>query len=317
MSNFIPNSFQVPNAFVDEMLDKISGNACKVYLLIVRKTRGWNKEADRISYSQIQRAAGIARATVSGALDELEAHGLIKVKHGGEKSANEYSLNDDFSGSKIEPVKNCTSSKNAPAGSKIEPKPSSKIEHTEIHNTKTTYTKNKSEYVHTHQNLENPKDLQSDEQAGKTSSAKKSNADKKFKKYLTADDLVNLTLSDCKFSDDDLRNYPNLGEWIFVGMDSQIASDYLAQRSKGLTLTALKMTVRQASIAGLTLCQALEVCITTGKGWDTFNAEWYANRQKPFTPQPKNRMEELRQMTSNAATNFYVDDLPQVGFYHE
>ena len=96
MSKFIPNSFQLPNAFVDEMLAQVSGNACKVYLLIVRKTRGWQKEKDYISYSQIQKITGISSATVSKAIDELSKLGLIKVKTGNEKSANQYSLNDNF-----------------------------------------------------------------------------------------------------------------------------------------------------------------------------------------------------------------------------
>ena len=96
MSKFIPNSFQLPNAFVDEMLAQVSGNACKVYLLIVRKTRGWQKEKDYISYSQIQKITGISSATVSKAIDELSELGLIKVKTGNEKSANQYSLNDSF-----------------------------------------------------------------------------------------------------------------------------------------------------------------------------------------------------------------------------
>ena len=96
MSKFIPNSFQLPNAFVDDMLAQVGGNACKVYLLIVRKTRGWQKEKDYISYSQIQKITGISSATVSKAIDELSKLGLIKVKTGNEKSANQYSLNDSF-----------------------------------------------------------------------------------------------------------------------------------------------------------------------------------------------------------------------------
>lgn len=97
MSKFIANSFQVPNAFVDEALAKVSGNACKIYLLIVRKTRGWNKEADRISFSQIREATGIgSNTTVDNAINELIKFNLIKVISGNQKSSNQYSLNDDF-----------------------------------------------------------------------------------------------------------------------------------------------------------------------------------------------------------------------------
>lgn len=98
MSQFIANSFQIPNAFVDEALDKVSGNACKIYLLIVRKTRGWNKEADRISFAQIREATGIgSNTTVDNAINELIKFNLIKVISGNQKSSNQYRLNDDFS----------------------------------------------------------------------------------------------------------------------------------------------------------------------------------------------------------------------------
>lgn len=105
MSKFIPNSFQLPNAFVDEMLAQVSGNACKVYLLIVRKTRGWQKEKDYISYSQIQKIAGIkSHETIKNALNELLELGLIKVKQGNEKTPNQYRLNDNYCTTKtVEP----------------------------------------------------------------------------------------------------------------------------------------------------------------------------------------------------------------------
>ena len=95
MSNFIPNSFMVPNAIVDEALAKLSGNACKIYLLIVRKTRGWNKPADFISFSQIRKFTGISsNETINKAMDELVNYGLVKVKNGNQKTSNEYYIND-------------------------------------------------------------------------------------------------------------------------------------------------------------------------------------------------------------------------------
>lgn len=97
MSKFIANSFQVPNAFIDEMLFKVSGNACKIYLLIIRKTRGCDKESEKISYSEIQKYTKInSRTTISKAIDELLEIGLIFVQKGNEKSSNEYRLNKDL-----------------------------------------------------------------------------------------------------------------------------------------------------------------------------------------------------------------------------
>lgn len=92
MSKFIPNSFQVPNALVDEALEKISGNAAKAYLLIVRKTRGWQKETDAISLSQFEKI-GMSRKTILAAIDELVSVGLVS-KTSGSKGVNVFSLND-------------------------------------------------------------------------------------------------------------------------------------------------------------------------------------------------------------------------------
>ena len=94
MSSFTPNSFQVPNAFVDEVMCQIGDVAAKLYLIICRKTRGWYKEFDSISLSQFQRFSGKSRPTVTKALAELIQVGLIiecePTVHG-----NSFKLNDE------------------------------------------------------------------------------------------------------------------------------------------------------------------------------------------------------------------------------
>ncbi|UZA09706.1 replication protein [Moraxella bovis] len=286
MSKFIANSFQLPNAFVDEMLCKLSGNACKIYLLIVRKTRGWHKEADRISYSQIQKYTGInSRTTISKALDELLDLGLIIMQNGNEKSSNEYRLNDGFASPKNGLDKNCTSPKNEPASPKNEPaspknglQPSPKNGHTEIHIFKNTRIKNKSvsTHEHTHENLENSQTAKPNKSTGKSPSAKK---------FITADELVSL------------------------GVDEQVANDYLATRKTKLTQTALSGIAKQATLAGVSLAKAIEFACEMG--WQSFKADWYQNAQTKFgNPQPTNRMDELRHMANTNPTNVFVDDLP-------
>ncbi|STY93411.1 replication protein [Moraxella bovis] len=314
MSKFIANSFQLPNAFVDEMLCKLSGNACKIYLLIVRKTRGWHKEADRISYSQIQKYTGINhRATVSKAIDELLEIGLISVQKGNEKSMSEYRLNDDFcgskneqeAGSKNEPVKKCTSSKNEPTGSKNEQEAGSKNEHTEIHYIKNTKEKYREYDTHTHE-TQTDENHQNAKKPKTTSSVKKS---KSLNDKLTADDLMNLKLSDFNFSNDDFENIPNLGDWLFDNLDYQVVNDFIATRKTKLTITAVKMIVKQSALANINLNSALEFCIDAG--WQSFKADWYFNRQQPkqthFNQQPTNRMDELRQLAQNAPVNEFGD----------
>ncbi|MCW8960172.1 MAG: replication protein [Ignavibacteriaceae bacterium] len=81
MSNLIPNSFQLPNAFVDHLMMQLSGNATKCYLLVVRKTVGWGKESDRISISQFQKHTGVNdKKTIHKVVKELEEFGLILSK---------------------------------------------------------------------------------------------------------------------------------------------------------------------------------------------------------------------------------------------
>ena len=93
MSKYIANAFQLPNAVVDDLMSRLSPNAFKCYVLIVRKTTGWGKSSDKISISQFQAIAGIKkRDTVISALAELEKLNLIlPVKKAG--LVNEFRLN--------------------------------------------------------------------------------------------------------------------------------------------------------------------------------------------------------------------------------
>lgn len=95
MSRFIPNSFMVANAFVDEAMNKISDAAVKIYLLIVRKTRGWTKEFDALSLSLLEELSKKSRPTVVRCLKELADVGLVK-KHHMSKFGYVYSLLDDY-----------------------------------------------------------------------------------------------------------------------------------------------------------------------------------------------------------------------------
>ena len=106
MNEFIPNSFQIANSVVDEYLSKMSGNAWKCYVLIVRKTRGWQKTHDSLSISQIQKFTGIRKEeTVQKAINELVELELI-----GKQSRiglpNEYFLTSDPKKGVTPPPKN-------------------------------------------------------------------------------------------------------------------------------------------------------------------------------------------------------------------
>ena len=74
MSKFVPNSFMVANAFVDDAMNKLSDASVKIYLLIIRKTRGWTKESDALSLRQLESLSLKSRPTVIKCLNELEVH---------------------------------------------------------------------------------------------------------------------------------------------------------------------------------------------------------------------------------------------------
>jgi len=95
MSKFVPNSFMVANAFVDHAMNKISDASVKIYLVIVRKTRGWTKECDALSLTQLEELTRKSRPTVVKCCNELVKVGLVK-KHDQSKYGNVYSLLDNY-----------------------------------------------------------------------------------------------------------------------------------------------------------------------------------------------------------------------------
>ena len=86
MSKFVPNSFQLTNAFVDEAMNKISDASVKIYLLIVRKTRGWGKESDSLSLSQLEelsrKPSGRSGINLDGFIVYKEQQGNLCCKQG-------------------------------------------------------------------------------------------------------------------------------------------------------------------------------------------------------------------------------------------
>ncbi len=73
----VPNHTQIPNAFIDECILKLNGGAVKVFLCICRKTIGWHKLTDKISYSQLMQKTGLSVQGTLNAIKELESKDLI------------------------------------------------------------------------------------------------------------------------------------------------------------------------------------------------------------------------------------------------
>lgn len=88
-SEFIPNSFQTPNAYVDQFMAFLSPEEWKVLSYMVRRIFGFNKRQDRISYKQIMNGiktkegerldygTGLGMAATKNAVDKLKEFNLI------------------------------------------------------------------------------------------------------------------------------------------------------------------------------------------------------------------------------------------------
>ena len=92
----IPNTFQTPNALVDEVMPNVSGPAFKALLAITRLTLGWNHlGAVEISLDKLRKRTGLSRQGVIDGLRELKKLDLVIITKGPRNSRvpNHYALN--------------------------------------------------------------------------------------------------------------------------------------------------------------------------------------------------------------------------------
>jgi phage replication O-like protein O len=86
----IPNTTQVPNVLLDQVMRQVSDPALRVLLAIVRKTYGFQKTADNISLTQLQEITALSR---QGVVNGIKALGpLIEIRQG-KREGNQYALN--------------------------------------------------------------------------------------------------------------------------------------------------------------------------------------------------------------------------------
>lgn len=74
-----PNFTQVPNEIFDKWMSELSGVEFKILMAICRKTFGWDKRKDKISYSQFIDLSGTGRRQISDAIKKLILLDLIEV----------------------------------------------------------------------------------------------------------------------------------------------------------------------------------------------------------------------------------------------
>lgn len=88
----------VPNSLFDDLMPALAPAAFKIVILIYRKTKGWHKDVDDISFSQIMEGTGIkSSATIAKHLNTLSEMGVIlRMKGDGAWDINSYALNPNF-----------------------------------------------------------------------------------------------------------------------------------------------------------------------------------------------------------------------------
>ena len=111
-SKFIPNFLQVPNVVIDELLPDLTGAELKCYLVVIRKTKGWNKESDNISISQFMKATGLSNSAVIKACESLVKYGLL-IKQNGARNTGVYAVNS-YSKTTCEESSQVTCEKSSP-----------------------------------------------------------------------------------------------------------------------------------------------------------------------------------------------------------
>lgn len=239
IDRFIPNSFQIANSVIDEYLSQMSGNALKCYILIVRKTRGWQKTHDSLSISQIQKFTGIRKEeTVQKAINELIDLGLI-----GKQSRiglpNEYFLISDPKKGVTPPPKNGVPPENGvPPKKGVTPPPKMGV----------GPPPKKGGHINT-----------------------------KNKKQISTN--VDINTAHEKTAKKPTKHEADLALLAEHGIDGQIAEDFLTIRKakrQPLTETAMRLIASEAQKVGMTAFQA--VVFSIGNGWGSFRADWVRNK---------------------------------------
>lgn len=85
---------KVPNTIYDSLLQQpLTASQLKTVMFVIRKTAGWGKSSDLISYGQIEKGTDLSRRAAIRAVGSLVGMGILKVKKrdGGK---NEMSVNE-------------------------------------------------------------------------------------------------------------------------------------------------------------------------------------------------------------------------------
>ncbi|EMU4585150.1 replication protein, partial [Neisseria gonorrhoeae] len=264
---YIPNSFQIANAVVDDFLCRMSGNAWKCYAVIVRKTTGWQKEIDYISVSQFKNLTGIKTdVTVADALKELVELNLIaSVKRHGQVTG--YRINMP------EPSPENGGTPPPENGGTATPK-------NWVHPKNGTTPKNWGVLPPENGGTTTPKNWGSTKHTTKPTNTKHSiSASAAADAPLSAEPPESGKRAPAAKAKKTGRHETELSLLADYGITGQVAEDFLTVRKakrQPLTETAMRLIAADAEKCGMTALQAAEYAIASG--WGSFRADWLQNK---------------------------------------
>jgi replication protein O len=87
-----PNYTQTPNELYDDLLPLMGLAELKVVLVAIRKTFGYHKDSDEISFSQFMKATGLSRQSVADGIAAAQTRGVLTVVAYGKRGVVRYRL---------------------------------------------------------------------------------------------------------------------------------------------------------------------------------------------------------------------------------
>ncbi|HGN6998476.1 TPA: replication protein, partial [Neisseria gonorrhoeae] len=272
---YIPNSFQIANAVVDDFLCRMSGNAWKCYAVIVRKTTGWQKEIDYISVSQFKNLTGIKTdVTVADALKELVELNLIaSVKRHGQVTGYRINMPEPSPENGGTPPPENGGTPPPENGGTATPK-------NWVHPKNGTTPKNWGVLPPENGGTTTPKNWGSTKHTTKPTNTKHSiSASAAADAPLSAEPPESGKRAPAAKAKKTGRHETELSLLADYGITGQAAEDFLQVRKakrQPLTETAMRLIAADAEKCGMTALQAAEYAIASG--WGSFRADWLQNK---------------------------------------
>ena len=86
---------QIPNDILDALIrTTLTRHEARLLLFIMRRTYGWHKTSDRISYNQLEEGTGLDRRNISRTISRLVQNGLVVIT--GTKHKLRYAIQKDY-----------------------------------------------------------------------------------------------------------------------------------------------------------------------------------------------------------------------------